>query len=65
MSEQEKVDEWNAKHLPGVSVELTKDHGEVIKTVTETPAHIVGGRAVVWVEGVRGCYKLDRVKAQS
>lgn len=63
-AEQKKVDAWNAKYSIGQEVDLTKDDGQVMRTKTRSEAEVLSGHtAVVWLDGVRGCYLLDRVKA--
>lgn len=63
-NQQNAVDRWNANHPIGTVVDLTKDSGEVVRTKTRSEAEVLSGHtAVIWLEGVRGCYCLDRVKA--
>ena len=63
-SQQRAVDNWNAKHAVGTEVTLTKDNGDVIRTKTRSEAEVLSGHtAVIWLEGVTGCYLLDRVKS--
>lgn len=60
---QKQCDDWNARYTPGSQVQLTKDSGEVIMTLPRSEAQVLSGHsAVIWLEGVRGCYALDRVK---
>jgi hypothetical protein len=60
---QKRCDEWNALHPVGTAVELTKDAG-VVTTKTRSAAEVLSGHsAVVWLEGVSGCYALERVRA--
>lgn len=62
--EQAKVDAWNAAHAVGTYVTLHKDGGEVIATRTLSRAEVLSGHtAVIWLEGVSGCYDLTRVTA--
>ncbi len=43
-------------------VTLRKDNGEIVATQTASEAWILGGHsAVVQLEGISGCWKLDRV----
>lgn len=60
---QKQCDAWNAANPVGCNVVLTKDNGEQFPTKTRTDAHVLSGHsAVIWLNGVRGCYALDRVK---
>lgn len=60
---QRQCDIWNAANFIGCNVQLTKDSGEVIATTTRSEAQVLSGHsAVIWLEGVSGCYLLDRVK---
>ncbi len=64
VAEQAFVDAWNAEHQVGVAVRVLLDSGEVKETKTTTPAQVLGGHtAVVWLEGVSGCYRLSRCAA--
>lgn len=36
--------------------------GPGIEGVTRTPAEVLGGTAVIWIEGVRGCVALSHVE---
>jgi hypothetical protein len=59
-----QVDRWNAEHAVGTPVELLKDSGEKVRTVTRSEAEVLEGHsAVIWLKGVAGCYLLDRVTA--
>lgn len=57
---QDDVDAWNAKHPIGTAVILTKDNGVQLHTKTRSEASVIGMFPVVWLEGVAGCYALDR-----
>lgn len=60
---QKQCDDWNAAHPIGTAVELHKDGGEYFPTKTRSEAQVLSGHsAVIWVEGVSGCYLLSRVK---
>jgi hypothetical protein len=38
------------------------DGGEVRETITTSEAQVLSGHsAVIWLDGIRGCYLLDRV----
>ena len=58
----EAVPDWNREHPAGTRVSVRLDGGEVRETVTRSAASmLVGHTAVVWLEGVVGCYRLGRV----
>jgi len=57
-----KVDAFNKRNPVGTSVTVVKDLGEQIETKVKWPAEVLSGHTpVVWVEGISGCYLLDRV----
>lgn len=59
---QAKCDKFNAAHQVGASVSVKLDSGEVRETVTNSEAQVMGGHtAVIWLDGISGCYDLDRV----
>lgn len=59
---QQQCDEFNAQFRPGQRVMLRKDDGSSVATATRSKAEVLSGHsAVVWLEGVTGCYLLDRV----
>jgi hypothetical protein len=59
---QAQCDAWNAANPVGVPVALEKDNGETQLTVTRSAAQVLSGHsAVIWLDGVSGCYLLDRV----
>ncbi|MBH1995216.1 MAG: hypothetical protein I8H90_22630 [Burkholderiales bacterium] len=61
---QAACDKFNAAHQVGASVSVKLDGGEVRETVTNSEAQVMGGHsAVIWLDGVRGCYDLERVTA--
>lgn len=61
---QAKCDAWNAAHPVGTEVSVRKDGGEIMLTKTRSAAEVMGGHsAVIWLDNVRGCYLLDRIKA--
>jgi hypothetical protein len=54
--------QWNERNRIGTPVTLQKDDGTFVDTVTKSEAQVLSGHtAVIWLEGVRGCYALDRV----
>jgi hypothetical protein len=59
---QAQVDRFNARYPLGSSVDLLKDNGQILRTVTRSHAEVLEGHsAVIWVRGVAGCYLLERV----
>lgn len=63
-AEQKKVDAWNTKYSVGQDVDVHKDDGQIVRTKTRSRAEVLSGHtAVIWLDGVRGCYLLERVKA--
>lgn len=56
------VEAW--KDVPlGMDVILTKDNGEQFPTKTRSAPWLLGGHtAVIQVDGIAGCYRLDRVR---
>jgi hypothetical protein len=59
---QDQCDKFNARVPVGGAVTVLLDGGEKRETVTTAEAQILGGHTpVVWMQGVSGCYDLDRV----
>ena len=59
---QKRCDEFNRLYAIGQHVTVRKDNGERLSTVTRSAAEVLSGHsAVIWLEGVSGCYLLDRV----
>lgn len=59
---QSKIEVFNQKHPVGSPVIVIKDLGEKMKTRVKFPAEILNGHTpVVWLEGISGCYLLNRV----
>jgi hypothetical protein len=57
---------WNSIYPIGTIVNVTKDNGEVVRTKTRSKAELFNGRsAVIWLDGITGCYLLNRVKVAS
>jgi len=57
------VHAWNKKHAEGTKVIVTLDSGEEKPTTTASEAWLLGGHtAVVMLDGVSGCYALNRVR---
>lgn len=61
---RQAVRAWNEQHPPGTPVQVRRDGGEVLETRTRSAAEVAGDVPVIWLEGVRGCYRLDRVSAR-
>lgn len=56
------VDDWNDKHPVGTPVIVDRGN-EDFHTRTRSGADILSGHTVViWLEGISGCYALDRVR---
>jgi hypothetical protein len=61
-AEQKIVDEWNKKYQIGQKVVVLRDSGKQEVTVTKSQAQLLSGHtAVIWLEGITGCYCLTRV----
>jgi len=61
---QKQCDAWNSANSVGATVKVRLDNGETRETRTRTEAHVLSGHsAVIWLEGITGCYLLDRVRA--
>lgn len=59
---QKQVDEFNTKYAIGQRVSVRKDAGDGIITSTRSAAQLLSGHsAVIWLDGIAGCYLLDRV----
>lgn len=60
--QQRAVDDWNARYSVGQAVAVKRDTGEVVYTTTRSAAELLSGHsAVIWLEGIGGCYLLSRV----
>lgn len=58
---QKLCDEFNDKYKVGTKGYLHMDSGEKKPTHTTSKAQVLSGHsAVIWVNGVSGCYLLDR-----
>lgn len=63
LAEQKRlIDRW--KDVPiGTEVIVRKDSGDEVRTRTQSEAQLLGGHtAVIWLEGISGCYSLERVR---
>lgn len=59
---QRQCDAFNARYAIGQPVTVRKDDGSGVNTTTRAAAEVLGGHsAVIWLEGITGCYLLDRV----
>jgi hypothetical protein len=59
---QAQCDLFNARYAVGQIVTVRKDDGEGVQTKTRSQAEVLSGHsAVIWLDGVSGCYLLDRV----
>ena len=60
-----KVDAFNRRNPIGSSVTVVKDSGEQVETTVRRPAEVLSGHTlaypVVWLDGLKGCYNLNRV----
>lgn len=63
---QSTCDEWNARYPIGTDVKVYRIAGDektAFLSKTKTVAEVLSGHtAVVWLEGVSGCYGLTFVK---
>jgi hypothetical protein len=65
ISPQKQCDNFNAKHGVGQAVTVRLDNSETKSTTTRSKAEVLGGHsAVIWLEGISGCYLLSRAKVQ-
>ena len=59
---QRECDDFNARYPVGQKVSVRKDAGDGQITTTRSAAEVLSGHsAVIWLEGISGCYLLDRV----
>ncbi len=59
---QTQVDDFNNRFPVGTLVRVRLDNGQTKDTKTRSPAQVLSGHsAVVWLEGISGCYMLERV----
>lgn len=60
-----QCDAFNARYPVGQPVTVRMDRGELVDTVTRSSAEVLSGHsAVIWLDGISGCYLLDRVTAR-
>ena len=61
---QAACNKFNAAHPVGATVTVQLDGGQIRETVTASEAQVLSGHsAVIWLDGVSGCYLLDRLTA--
>lgn len=61
-TKKKMVEDWNQKYRVGQKVTVKKDAGNTVETTTTSNAVLLGGHTpVIHVEGISGCYALDRV----
>lgn len=59
---KDACEKFNATYPVGTDVFLRKDNGTLVSTKTRSTAGVLNDReAVIWLEGIGGCYLLDRV----
>lgn len=57
---QESVDKFNNKFKVGTKGKVKKDDRSLVDTETKTEAYVMSCTAVIFLDGIRGCYSLDR-----
>lgn len=58
-----EINEWNHNHQVGCEVLVRLDDGSIKHTTTTSQAMVLSGHSsVIMLEGISGCYALDRVK---
>ncbi|MDO8039451.1 hypothetical protein [Janthinobacterium sp. SUN137] len=63
---QAACDKFNAAHQVGAAVRVELDGGDIRETITTSEAQVLSGHtAVIWLDGIRGCYDLERVTPQA
>ena len=59
---RDQVVAFNTRFPVGVKVSVRMDDGRSRITTTRAPAEVLSGHsAVIWLDGISGCYLLDRV----
>lgn len=59
------VNAWNKQFPIGTPVNVRRDDGRITETTTRSPASVLSGHtAVIWLDGISGCYDLSRVTAR-
>jgi hypothetical protein len=63
--QQQACEIWNLKHPVGCDVTVEMDSGEILATKTRSVAQMLSGHtAVIYLDGISGCYLLSRVRAK-
>ncbi len=61
---QRECDKWNERYPVGQAVTVRRDGGDIMTTKMRSEAQLLSGHsAVIWLEGISGCYLLSRVTA--
>lgn len=59
---QTECDLFNAINPIGTEVLVKRDNGDLQTTTTRSKAEVLSGHsAVIWLDGISGCYLLSRV----
>jgi len=59
---QRECDQFNERFPVGQRVTVHLDCGDSVSTQTRSKAEVLSGHsAVIWLDGIAGCYLLDRV----
>jgi hypothetical protein len=59
---QRECDAFNLANAVGARVRVKMDNGTTTITNTRSTAQVLSGHsAVIWLDGISGCYLLDRV----
>jgi hypothetical protein len=61
LAEAARLDAWNTHYPSGAPVVVRLAGGGTMETRTRSAAAMIGGRAVVWCEGIPSCYALSHV----
>jgi hypothetical protein len=63
MTQLQQVKKFNRTYSLDTPVRVHLDDGRTVDTKLRAPAQLLGGHtAVVWLEGISGCYALNRVQ---
>jgi len=61
---KKRAEKWNAAHPVGTPVKVRRDDGTYFETKTRSEAQLLlCNIPVIWLEGITGCYRLDRIEA--
>lgn len=59
---ERKCEDFNRRYPIGQRVSVRRDAGNGEITTTRSEAQVLSGHsAVIWLDGISGCYLLDRV----